>query len=196
MADLVENRDKNTGGHIDRTAMYLKILINAMMEQGVYADEMKNWNMESVISSARLHDLGKIVISDSILNKPGPLTPEEFTIMKTHSTEGERIIDKAIAQTGDADFLHNAKMIAAYHHECWDGSGYPYGLKGTAIPLQGRIMAIIDVYDALVSERPYKKAFSHEEAVAIIMKSADRHFDPLIAKVFNEINEQIRAAEC
>jgi len=195
MADLVEQRDKNTGGHIERTSVYFRILVDAMMAKGVYAGEMKSWNMESVVSSARLHDIGKITISDSILNKPGPLTKEEFTIMRTHSSAGERIIEKAIQQTGDAEFLYNAKMIAAYHHECWDGSGYPYGLKGTDIPLQGRIMAIIDVYDALVSERPYKKAFSHEEALKIIMEGSGRHFDPSIAEVFVEINAKIMAAK-
>ncbi|MDR0463592.1 MAG: response regulator [Treponema sp.] len=194
-ADLVENRDKNTGGHIDRTVIYFRILMEAMLEREVYADEIRSWNMESVASSARLHDLGKISISDSILNKPGKLTEEEFHTMKTHSIAGERIIDKAIQQTGGAEFLHNAKMIAAYHHECWDGSGYPYGLKGTDIPLQGRLMAIIDVYDALVSERPYKKAFTHIEAVNIIMNGSGKHFDPQIAKVFNDVNNDFLAAK-
>jgi putative two-component system response regulator len=195
MADLVENRDENTGGHIDRTAVYMKILIDAMLAKGVYADEMRDWNLESVISSARLHDVGKIVIPDSILNKPGPLTKEEFHTMKRHSTEGEQIIDKAITQTGNAEFLYNAKIIAAQHHERWDGTGYPYGLKKTEIVLQGRLMAIIDVYDALVSERPYKRALTHEEAVCIITKESGIHFDPLIAKVFNEVKEQIMAAK-
>jgi putative two-component system response regulator len=194
MADLVENRDKNTGGHIDRTAKYFKILIDGMLEYGVYTDEMRTWNMELVISSARLHDLGKIVISDSILNKPGPLTEEEFTIMKNHSIEGEHIIDRAIQQTGNAEFLHNAKMIAAYHHERWDGSGYPYGKKEKDIPLQSRLMAVIDVYDALVSERPYKKPFTHEEAVGIIVKGSGSHFDPQITEVFNKVNGNISSA--
>ena len=194
MADLVENRDKNTGGHIERTAVYYKILINGMLENDVYADEIKKWNMESVVSSVRLHDLGKIVISDSILNKEGPLTDEEYQAMKRHSIEGEQIINKAIEQTGDEEFLLNAKMIAAYHHECWDGSGYPYGLKGSEIPLQGRLMAIIDVYDALVSERPYKKPFTHEVALEIIMKGSGKHFDPNVADVFNKVNEQIKGA--
>jgi len=195
MADLVENRDKNTGGHIDRTATYLKLLVDKMMEHGVYAEEIRSWNIESFISSSRLHDLGKIVISDSILNKPGPLTQEEFVAMKLHALEGERIIEKAIRQTGDAEFLNNAKMIAAYHHECWDGTGYPYGLKGENIPLQARIMAIIDVYDALVSERPYKKAFSHEDAMEIILKGSGKHFDPSIVKIFSEVNDQIAKAK-
>ena len=194
LADIVENRDKNTGDHIDRTSVYMKILIDAMLAKKVYADEMRDWNLESVVSSARLHDIGKIAIPDSILNKPGPLTPEEFQTMKTHPAEGERIISKAIQRTGDAEFLRNAKLIAAYHHERWDGTGYPYGLKGTDIPLPGRIMAVIDVYDALVSDRPYKKAFSHDEAVRIIMESAGRHFDPYIAEVFHESNALFVAA--
>jgi len=194
MADLVESRDKNTGGHIDRTAVYMKILLESMLAEGVYIDEMNSWNIESVISSARLHDLGKIVIPDSILNKPDKLTDEEYNKMKMHSQEGERIIDKAIKQTGDTEFLHNAKMIAAYHHERWDGKGYPYGLKEMDIPLHGRVMAIIDVYDALVSERPYKKAFTHEEAVDIIMKDSGKHFDPQVADVFLKVNDKIKTA--
>jgi len=188
-ADLVENRDVNTGGHISRTAVYYKILLDEMLNREVYAQEIRNWNKESVILSARLHDLGKIAISDSILNKPGHLTEEEFEIMKTHSIAGERIIEKAIQQTGDAEFLQNAKLIAVSHHECWDGSGYPYGLKGTEIPLQGRIMAIIDVYDALVSKRPYKEPFTHEEAVEIIKNDSGKKFDPKIFEVFYEINK-------
>ncbi|MCL2208452.1 MAG: response regulator [Fibromonadales bacterium] len=190
MAVLVENRDKNTGGHVERTAAYMKILIEAMMAQGVYADEMRSWNLESVISSTRLHDLGKVVIPDSILNKPGPLTEEEFQIMKTHPLEGERIIDEAIQRSGDAEFLSNAKAIAVSHHERWNGTGYPYGLKEYEIPLQARMMAIIDVYDALVSKRSYKKAFSHKDAIKIIMEGSGQHFDPLVAKVFCEIDEE------
>jgi len=189
MADLVENRDKNTGGHIERTAMYMKVLIEAMMKQGVYANEMHSWNLASVISSARLHDLGKIIIPDAILNKPGPLTEAEFKIMKTHSLEGEHIIEKAIQRTGDADFLSNAKAIAVSHHERWDGTGYPYGLKGKEIPLQGRIMAVIDVYDALVSGRPYKKSFTHQDAIKFIAEGSGQHFDPLIVEVFCKIDE-------
>jgi len=195
LADVVENRDSNTGGHIDRTSLYIKMLINAMIESHVYGHEMKDWDLDSVISSARLHDLGKIVIPDSILNKPDKLTPEEFEIIKTHATMGERIIDQMRVRTGDGDFLHSAKLFAAYHHEKWDGSGYPYGLKGTDIPLHGRIMAVIDVYDALVSIRPYKKAFSHEKAVSIINEDAGIHFDPLIAEVFNSISENILEAK-
>jgi len=194
MADLVENRDKNTGGHIDRTSVYMKILIDAMLKKGVYAEEIRKWDLESIVWSARLHDVGKIVIPDSILNKPGSLTKEEYEIMKTHAKEGELIIEKTIKRTGNAVFLQNAKMFAAFHHERWDGLGYPYALKNIEIPLQGRLMAIIDVYDALVSERPYKKAFTHEEAMDIITKDAEKHFDPLITAVFLDVYREINEA--
>jgi len=190
MADLVENRDKNTGGHIDRTAIFMRILLNEMLVHMVYADEMSRLDIDMVVSSARLHDIGKIAISDSILNKPGKLSQEEFEIMKTHSTEGEDIIAKAISRTGNTEFLLCAKVIAAYHHERWDGKGYPYGLAGVDIPLLGRIMAIIDVYDALVSERPYKKPFTHEEAIDIITRESGQHFDPLITNTFVKMSEE------
>ena len=193
LSDIVESRDENTGGHIDRTVTFMEILISAMLERGVYADDMRNWNLDSVISSARLHDIGKIAIPDAILNKPGPLTTEEAKIMKSHTVEGERILDKAMQRADDTEFLHNAKLFAAYHHERWDGSGYSYGMKGMEIPLHGRIMAVVDVYDALVSERPYKKTFTHEQAVSIITEESGRHFDPKVAEVFAAVSEQIRS---
>ena len=195
LADIIENRDSNTGGHIDRTTVYIKVLIDAMLENSVYADEILGWNLDSVVSSARLHDLGKISIPDSILNKPDKLTPEEFSIIKTHAIVGERLIEHMISRTGDADFLNNAKIFAAYHHECWNGNGYPYGLKEYEIPLQGRIMAIVDVFDALTSVRPYKKAFSNEEAISIIQKDSGTHFDPSIAKIFFDIKDRIELAK-
>jgi len=136
-----------------------------------------------------MHDLGKISITDLIINKPDKLTDTEYEMMKTHAMEGERIIDKIISRTGEGEFLHNAKLFAGSHHERWDGNGYPRRLKGTEIPLQGRIMAIVDVYDALVSERPYKKALSDEEAVQIIMENAGTHYDPKIAEVFYKVKD-------
>jgi putative two-component system response regulator len=193
LADVVEERDERTGGHNDRTAMYVRILIKAMEEHGVYADEMHEWDVEMVASSARLHDVGKIHIFDMVLNKPGKLDSEEYEKMKLHTTEGARIIDRMIKQTGEEEFLNNAKLFAEYHHECWDGTGYPHGLSGTEIPLQGRIMAIADVYDALVSLRPYKEAFTNEEAVHIIMTMAGKHFDPKIVEVFLEVKDQFNA---
>jgi len=195
LANIVESRDKGTGGHIERTSAYIKILINEMKKRGVYADVISNWDIEKMISSARMHDLGKISITDLIVNKPGRLTDDEYDIMKTHAVEGERIIDKIIAQTGEGDFLHNARLFAGSHHERWDGKGYPNKLKGEDIPLQGRIMAIVDVYDALVSERPYKNAFTDEEAVNIIMENAGTHYDPKIAEVFFEVRDLFKEAK-
>ncbi|MCL2806118.1 MAG: response regulator [Treponema sp.] len=193
LANIVENRDKGTGDHIERTSAYIKILIDEMMKRGIYTDEIKDWDVEKIISSARMHDLGKISITDIIVNKPGKLTEAEYEIMKTHALEGERIIDEIIAQTGEGEFLRNARLFAGCHHERWDGKGYPHGLRGIEIPLQGRIMAIVDVYDALVSERPYKKAFTDEEAVKIIMESAGSHYDPKIAEVFYQAKEFFKA---
>ena len=192
LADMVENRDRRTGGHVERTAAYLEILLKTMMERGIYADEISETDLELLVSSARLHDVGKIAISDTILNKPDKLTDDEFVIMKTHAKEGERIIEQVVSRTGDSVFLLYAKLFTGYHHERWDGMGYPYGLEGKDIPLQGRIMAIADVYDALISERPYKKPFTHEEAVSIIMESSGKQFDPLIADVFYEVRDQFK----
>jgi putative two-component system response regulator len=193
LADIVENRDKVTSGHVDRTSAYIEILIDEMQACGLYKEQMQDWDKETLVFSARLHDIGKITISDVILNKPGKLTPEEFEIMKTHSSEGQRIIDQMIERTGDEAFLYHAKFFAGYHHERWNGKGYHHGLAGEDIPLQGRIMAIADVYDALVSERPYKKAFTHEEAVDIIMADSGKQFDPKIAEVFFRVKDKFNS---
>jgi len=195
LADMVESRDYVTGGHIERTTLYIKILLDAMLERGVYVDEVYDLDIEMFVSSARLHDVGKISISDVILNKPGKLTDEEFEIMKTHAAEGERIIGQIISRVGDEEFLKNARFFAGYHHERWDGKGYPHGLKGASIPLQGRIMSFADVYDALVSERPYKKALSHEEAVNIIVEGAGTQFDPFIADLFYSVSNKFKAVK-
>ena len=190
LADVVESRDSNTGGHIERTSAYMKTLIDSMLKYDAYSNEIRRWDLESVISSARLHDIGKITIPDNILNKPDKLTQEEFDTIKTHPVKGEQMIEQMISRTGGADFLTNSKLFASYHHEKWDGSGYPHGLKEEQIPLQGRIMAIIDVYDALISERPYKKAFTHQQAVDIIISESGRHFDPLITDVFHKCSNE------
>jgi len=191
LANMVERRDMFTGKHLERTTRYLIALINKMQKSGIYTEEMRQWNLNTVVSSVRLHDIGKIAISDLLLNKPGPLTPEEFEIMKTHAKEGENIIDEIIIESGDGFFLQHAKQFAGYHHEKWDGSGYPRGLKGKNIPLQGRIMALVDVYDALVSNRPYKKAFTHEKAIEVITQGNGTHFDPEIVKAFLECEKEM-----
>jgi len=193
LADMVESRDEVTGGHVERTTRYVNILLNQAISRGLYIEEISLWDLDVVVHSAKLHDIGKITISDLILNKPGKLSPEEFEIMKTHAIEGEKIIDKIIEQTGEDAFLIHAKLFAGYHHERWDGLGYPRGLKGEDIPLQGRIMALADVYDALTSERPYKKAFSHENSTDIIMENSGKQFDANIAKIFFDVNDKFKA---
>jgi putative two-component system response regulator len=192
LADMVESRDKATGGHIERTTAYIKILMIAMMERGVYIDELRGWDLEVVASSARLHDLGKIAISDMLLNKKGKLTDEEYDQIKIHTIEGEKNIERIVSRTGNEAFLRHAKLFAGYHHEHWDGTGYPHGLKEMEIPLQGRILAVADVYDALVSVRPYKKAFSHKQAMDIIMDNSGKQFDPSIADVLSEVEDRFR----
>ena len=189
-ADMVENRDDKTGGHVERTEYYIRILSEAMLERGVYADAIHDMDLELLSLSARLHDVGKIAIPDRVLNKPGKLDDEEWKIMKTHTTEGEHVIDAMVARTDNVEFLRHAKLFAGYHHERWDGTGYPYGLKDTKIPIQGRIMAIVDVYDALVSSRPYKKAFREDETISIIKDGSGKHFDPYIMDVFLELTDK------
>jgi len=183
-ADNIERRDKKAEGHIDRVSSLLKSLLDDMASLGVYIDELRRWDIDSFISAALLHDVGKLVIPDCILNKPGQLTDEEYQLVKTHTIAAEKIIDQMNSRTGEMGFFNNARQIAAYHHEHWDGTGYPYGLKRTGIPLHGRIMAVIDVYDALATDRPYREALPHDEAIRIIRSDAGRQFDPLIADVF------------
>ncbi|MCL2052253.1 MAG: response regulator [Lachnospiraceae bacterium] len=195
LARVVENRDDFTGNHIERTAMFMEILLKAMLRLGVYADTISKWDMDAVILASRLHDVGKVTISDLILNKPGKLTIEEFEAMKKHTLEGERIINEIIVDSGYQDLLHHAKLFAGFHHERFDGSGYPHGKKGEDIPLQGRVMAIVDVYDALISERPYKGAFSHDKALDIIIESKGSHFDPKIVNVFLEVSDLFAEVE-
>ena len=195
LADMVENRDSGTGGHIERTSEYVKVIVAEMQKQGTYSEEIKDWDLEMMGICAILHDIGKIGVTDSILNKPGRLTDDEFALMKNHASNGAKIINRVINRTGEDEFLHNALLFAEFHHESWDGSGYPHGLKGMDIPIQGRIMAIADVYDALISERPYKPAFTHEKAVDIIMKDSGKRFDPKISEIFNAIHEQFRCVQ-
>jgi len=192
IADMVESRDKVTGGHIERTQAYLEILLNALIRAGIYESEIANWDKNFLLPSAQLHDVGKISVSDLILNKPGKLTDEEFDLIKQHSANGEKIIDEIISRTKDDGFLGHAKKFAGYHHEKWNGTGYPRGLKEDEIPLEGRIMAIADVYDALVTERPYKKPFTHEQAVEIIKDGSGTHFDPKIVDAFMTVIEDFR----
>ncbi|MDR0500161.1 MAG: response regulator [Coriobacteriales bacterium] len=190
LAEMVEHRDGVTGGHVARTHKYMGILINALYEQGIYSNEIENWNIDMVLNAAKLHDVGKISTPDAILRKPGKLTDEEFAIMKEHAFVGEQIIIDIQNNTGRSDFLHHAKLIAGTHHEKWDGSGYPRNLVASEIPLEGRLMAIADVYDAMVSVRPYKKALSHKQAETAIIESSGSHFDPVLVGVFTLVKDQ------
>ena len=189
MAELVECRDYVTGGHIERTQFYLSILLEAMQKKGLYEDVISAWDTNLIVHSAQLHDIGKISIRDSVLQKPGSLTKEEFEEIKTHVPIGEKVIEKIKKNTIEREFLEQAKILVATHHEKWDGSGYPRGLKGDEIPLQGRLMAIADVYDALISNRPYRKAIEHGEVVDIISKSSGKHFDPALVDVFFSVSD-------
>jgi len=184
IAELVECRDNVTGGHIERTQKGVKILLEELEKSGVYQEETKNWDTNLLLQSCQLHDVGKISIDDNILKKPEKLSNKEFDEMKKHTTFGEQIIEKIETLAKASDFLIYAKIFAASHHEKWDGSGYPHGLKGNDIPLLGRIMAIADVYDALISVRPYKQAFTHEEAVRIISEGSGTQFDPALVELF------------
>ena len=191
LANMVETRDKVTGDHVDRIQIYLELLINGLISSGTYADIILSWDLKVLIPSAQLHDVGKISVSDLILNKPGKLTDKEFDLVKLHCTVGEEIIDYIINKTQDDVFLIHAKRFAGYHHEKWDGSGYPRGLSGHDIPLEGRIMAIVDVYDALVTERPYRKPISHVQVMDIVKNSSGTHFDPQIVDAFLNIENEV-----
>ena len=184
VAELVESRDSVTGGHIERTQNYLRFLVNALIKHGVYEEELSTWDVGLFIMSSQLHDVGKISIKDNILLKSASLTDEEFLQMKRHTAFGMDIIKRIEETTKENAFLKHARILAGSHHEKWDGSGYLLGLKGEAIPLQGRLMAIVDVYDALTNNRPYKKAFTHEAACKVIEQGIGTHFDPQIGKVF------------
>lgn len=193
IADLVECWDNITGSHSDRTMRGVSILINALREAGLYADQVSGWDVNLLLQSSQLHDVGKIAISDQILNKPGPLVREEFDEIKKHTTFGVQVIEKIQAAAVENEFLDYAKIFAETHHERWDGMGYPHGLAGEDIPLLGRIMAVADVYDALVSARPYKREFSHEKAVAIISGGRGTQFDPRLTDIFIRASGQFQA---
>ncbi len=192
LSDMVERRDGSTGGHLVRTQNYLKVLLSAVRERCLYEEELTGVDLGIMVHASQLHDVGKISIPDHILLKPGKLTPEEFEMMKTHTTMGENAIKYAMSSVTDKRFLEIAASFAGAHHEKWNGSGYPRGLSEQDIPIAGRLMAIVDVYDALISERPYKKPMPHEQAVEIILGDAGSHFDPLLVDVFSSTTEIFR----
>ena len=185
LATVVEERDENTGGHIMRCEIYVEKLLDRMKSEGSYLQLTKEYR-SYIAMAAAMHDIGKIKIPDRILNKPGRLTDEEYDIMKKHSIYGAEIIRKTMGDIEETDYITVAYNIARYHHERYDGKGYPDGLKGEDIPLEARVMALADVYDALISERVYKKAFSVEKAREIILDGSGTQFDPCLVPLFLE----------
>jgi len=190
MASLAETRDSDTGNHILRTQQYVRALAQHLRDHPRFSQFLTDYNMLMLFKSAPLHDIGKVGIPDRILLKPGRLTPEEFEIMKTHTTLGRDAIDHAERALGtNVEFLRLAKEIAYSHQEKWDGSGYPQGLAGDAIPVSARLMAVADVYDALISRRVYKEPMPHAQAVDIIRAGSGSHFDPDMVQAFLVIQD-------
>jgi putative two-component system response regulator len=194
MASLAETRDSDTGNHIRRTQFYVKALTIRLKNHASFSAYLSDSMVELIFKSAPLHDIGKVGIPDRILLKPGRFEPEEFEIMKTHTTLGRDAIQAAENTLGlQVEFLSVAKEIAYGHQEKWDGSGYPEGLKGEEIPISARLMAVADVYDALISRRVYKNSMSHEKAIAIIQEGRGSHFDPDMVEAFVSIQDEIKA---
>ncbi len=197
MADLVESRDQSTGEHIKNTSSYVEIICDELIKEGKFADILNEEFKNNIVSSAPMHDIGKIKVSDTILNKPGKFEPWEYEIMKTHAEEGAKIIHTVKKTVENEElkenYLGEAENMAHYHHEKWNGQGYPCGLKGEEIPLSARIMAVADVFDALVAVRVYKPAMPFEKAVSIIKEGSGEHFDPDVVEAFINAEEKIRA---
>lgn len=194
MASLAETRDNDTGNHLRRTQHYVECLARELRKQPRYAATLDDQTIGLLFKSAPLHDIGKIGIPDAILLKPGRLSADEFEVMKTHTTIGFEAIDRAEASVGHPlPFLRYAKEIALSHQEKWDGSGYPQGLAGEAIPLSARLMALADVYDALISKRVYKPAMASEQAEAIVLAGRGTHFDPAVVDAFERVRDDFRA---
>ena len=192
MASLAETRDPETGGHIKRTQNYIKALSKKLQDHPKFKDFLNDETVDLLYMSAPLHDIGKVGVKDNILLKPGPLTDDEFDEMKQHTVYGRDSLLKAEKKLGGNSFLRFAHEIAYTHQEKWDGTGYPQQLKGNDIPLSGRLMAIADVYDALISKRIYKPPMSHQKAVEIIKKESGKHFDPDIVEAFIGINKEFQ----
>lgn len=193
MAKLAESRDNDTGLHLERVQRLCRILSQRLAQRPRYSPVIDAEFVRLIYQTSPLHDIGKVGISDLILLKPGRLTPEEFEVMKEHTTLGAATLDAALSRYPNARFLRMARDIAITHHEKWNGCGYPNGLAGEAIPLCGRIVAVADVYDALTSERVYKSAMSHEQAMDIIVKESGAHFDPEIVDAFVDIEAEFNA---
>lgn len=192
-ADLIESRDDNTGKHVKRTSRYVQLILESMQRSHLFDDELTDDDCLMIEMAAPLHDIGKIKISDTILLKPGPLTDEEFKLIRRHSCDGGDLILQTMGGIEQDDFVQHAQNMARFHHEKWDGSGYPLGLVGEDIPISARVMAVADVFDALVSARCYKDAITLDEALQIMQEGKGKHFDPQIVDLFIAERAQIEA---
>ena len=191
LANLIESRDGSTGQHVKRTSQYVEMIVDELSRRDLYDEMIDESFIYNLIKAAPMHDIGKIKIPDEVLQKPGKLTDEEFEIMKQHSPEGGKIIHMIMENIEEKDYIDVAYNVATFHHEKWNGKGYPNGLAGEQIPLEARIMAVADVFDALVSKRCYKDAMPLDKAFDIIEESKGEHFDPQIAQVFLDLRPQI-----
>lgn len=192
-ATLVENKDGSTGGHIHRTTTYVEMLARELKKRGLCSDELTEDYIKNLVMAAPMHDIGKIAIPDAILQKPGKLTAEEYEVMKTHSAKGGEIIEGTFKTIGDDEYSRIAYQVARYHHERWNGSGYPDGLLRKEIPLSARIMAVADVFDAVSANRCYRDAMPLEKCFKIIENGSGHDFDPMIAEVFLDMRDEIAA---
>jgi putative two-component system response regulator len=191
LANLIESRDGSTGEHVKRTSQYVELIVNELYARHMFPEVINEDYIRNLVKAAPMHDIGKISVPDKILQKPGKLTEEEFEAMKSHAAEGGKIIRTTMGEIEEKAYIDIAADVASYHHEKWNGKGYPEGLSGEAIPLSARIMAVADVFDALISKRCYKEPMPLEQAFGIIEESAGEHFDPKIAQVFLELRPQI-----
>jgi putative two-component system response regulator len=194
MVALAEFRDTDTGNHVRRTQEYVRVLAHWMVDQGLAPLDLDALQIDAMAKAAPLHDIGKVAIPDDILLKPGPLTADDWLVMKTHTSQGADLLQRAATRLGDraGPLLHFAIQIARWHHEKWDGSGYPDGLAGEQIPIAARLMAVADVYDALISRRPYKEPMTHEAAMHWIGDHSGSHFDPRLVQALQALQPQLR----
>jgi HD-GYP domain-containing protein (c-di-GMP phosphodiesterase class II) len=195
MANAVGSRGATELGNAERMRRYLEILISALHENDSYKKEVSTWDTDLLLMSAQMHDVGKIAIADHILNKTEELTADEYGDIKTHATFGVELIRQIKESVQNGVLLNHAEMLAGCHHEKWDGTGYPYGLRGQGIPLQGRLMAIVDVYNALTNDRPHRDRKTHDEAVYIISDGSETYFDPELVRVFLDNEEEFLKVE-
>ena len=191
LSNLVENRDSDTGHHVRRTRDYVTLIARQCQKDNIYSEVINDIYITLLTKSAPLHDIGKIIVPDYVLKKPGKLNQEEFSLMQTHAKEGGRIINEVLGIGVDPEYLRVATEIATAHHERWDGKGYPYKLSRNNIPLSARIMAIADVFDALVSKRCYKESMSIDSAFNIILDESGSHFDPILVEEFIKVKNDI-----